>query len=147
MTEFMCFILFANRFLNKVLNRTGLSMLLLFFYSFEKRFYSVENLVEKPVGEQDKTHEFSLSISDRVLWTVLKNHFENVVLLIWNGTEIISTENSIGTNFCMHSYFILNASPRYTKLHFVHISNSNEITFFCFSIISAEIFFKVQDNI
>ena len=65
MTEFMCFILFANRFQNKVLNR--IKRLILFlnvvivFYSVEKRFYSVENLVQKPVvGEQDKTHEFSL---------------------------------------------------------------------------------------
>ena len=41
-----------NRFLNVVI----------VFYSVEKRFYSVENLVEKPVGEQDKTHEFSPSI-------------------------------------------------------------------------------------
>ena len=41
--------MFANRFLNVVI----------VFYSVEKRFYSVENLVEKPVGEQDKTHEFS----------------------------------------------------------------------------------------
>ena len=30
------------------------------FGSKIKRFYSVENLVQKPVGEQDKTHEFSL---------------------------------------------------------------------------------------
>ena len=27
-----------------------------------KRFYSVENLVLKPVGEQDKTHELSLNV-------------------------------------------------------------------------------------
>ena len=27
-----------------------------------KRFYSVENLVQKPVGEQDKTHELSLCV-------------------------------------------------------------------------------------
>ena len=45
----MCFIQFANRFLNKVLN--GI-----------KTFYSVQNLVEKPVGEQDKTHEFSPNV-------------------------------------------------------------------------------------
>ena len=25
-----------------------------------KLFYSIENFVQKPVGEQDKTHEFSL---------------------------------------------------------------------------------------
>ena len=45
-----CLPLFASRFLNVVI----------VFYSVEKRFYSVENLVQKPVGEQDKTHEFSL---------------------------------------------------------------------------------------
>ena len=40
--------------------RTGFSMLLfVFFFSVEKSFYSVENLVEKPVGKLDKTHEFS----------------------------------------------------------------------------------------
>ena len=62
----MCFILFANRFLNKVLNgiKTFYPVLnvVTVFYSVEKRFYSVENLVEKPVGEQDKTHEFSPGI-------------------------------------------------------------------------------------
>ena len=58
----MCFILFANRFLNKVLN--GIKT---FFNRIKnnnnvekpvreqdktriKRFYSVENLVQKPVG-------------------------------------------------------------------------------------------------
>ena len=63
----MCFILFANRFLNKVLNgiktfypvSEQVSQRCYCFYSVEKRFYSVKNLVEKPVGEQDKTHEFS----------------------------------------------------------------------------------------
>ena len=40
-------------------SRTGFSTLLLFFYPVEKRFYSVENLVQKPVGEQNKTHVFS----------------------------------------------------------------------------------------
>ena len=67
----MCFILFANRFLNKVLNgiKTFYPGFILFanrflnvvivFYSVEKRFYSVENLVQKLVREQDKTHEFS----------------------------------------------------------------------------------------
>ena len=52
-TEFMCFILFANRFLNMVLN--GIKTLfanrflnvVIVFYSVEKRFYSVENLVQK----------------------------------------------------------------------------------------------------
>ena len=43
-------------------SQTGFSTLLLFFYSVEKRFYSVENLVEKPVGEQEKAHEFSLRV-------------------------------------------------------------------------------------
>ena len=33
------------------------------FANRKKRFYSVENLVQKPVGEQDKTHEFSLNIA------------------------------------------------------------------------------------
>ena len=28
-----------------------------------KRFYSVENHVEKPVGEQNKTHEFSQNVA------------------------------------------------------------------------------------
>ena len=36
--------------------------MLLLFFSVEKRFYSVENLVEKAVGEQDKTHEFSICV-------------------------------------------------------------------------------------
>ena len=40
--------------------RTGFSTLSLFFILL-KTFYTVENLVEKPVGEQDKTHEFSHS--------------------------------------------------------------------------------------
>ena len=75
MTEFMCFILFANRFLNKVLNEiktfypvrevrdaNRFLNVVIVFYSVEKRFYSVENLVEKPIGEQDKTHEFSLRL-------------------------------------------------------------------------------------
>ena len=38
-----------NRFFNVII----------LFYSVEKRFYSVANFDEKPVGEQDKTHEFS----------------------------------------------------------------------------------------
>ena len=71
MTEFMCFILFANRFLNKVLNGIKtffnriktITTLRNLFANRIKRFYSVENLVQKPVGEQDKTHEFSLNIA------------------------------------------------------------------------------------
>ena len=42
-------------------SRTGLSTLLLFFILFKKCFYSVEKNVQKPIGEQDKTHEFSLN--------------------------------------------------------------------------------------
>ena len=38
-------------------------LLLLFFYSVEKRFYSAENLVEKPIGE----HEFSLGLDWKYL--------------------------------------------------------------------------------
>ena len=61
MTEFMSFILFANRFLNKVLNRIKtITTLRNQFVNRLKHFYSVENLVQKPVGEQDKTDEFSL---------------------------------------------------------------------------------------
>ena len=42
-----------------------------------KRFYSVENLVQKLVGQQDKTHEFSHD------WK-LKFHFN----LSWNQTKL-----------------------------------------------------------
>ena len=45
-------------------SQTSLSTLLLYFYSVEKRSYSVENLVEKLVGKQDKTHEFSPCLCD-----------------------------------------------------------------------------------
>ena len=48
MTEFMCFILFANRFLNKVLN--GIK-------TFFNRIKNNNN-VAKPVREQDKTFLF-----------------------------------------------------------------------------------------
>ena len=37
-------------------------MLRILFANRIKHFYSVENLVQKPVGEQDKTHEFSLNL-------------------------------------------------------------------------------------
>ena len=43
---------FLSQKLNWFLN------IVIVFYTVEKRFYSVENLVEKPVGEQDKTHEY-----------------------------------------------------------------------------------------
>ena len=49
MTESMCFILFANRFLNKVLNEIK---------TFFNRIKN-NNKVEKPVCEQDKTFLFS----------------------------------------------------------------------------------------
>ena len=42
----------GNRFLNVVIA----------FYSVKKRFYSVENLIKKLVGEQDKTYEFFHSV-------------------------------------------------------------------------------------
>ena len=37
------------------------------FANRKKRFYSVENLVQKPVGEQDKTHEFSPGLASPIL--------------------------------------------------------------------------------
>ena len=40
------------------------------FYSVEKRFYSVE----KPVGEQDKTHEFSLILFTQIHFKFLEDN-------------------------------------------------------------------------
>ena len=40
-----------------------------------KRFYSVENLVEKPVGEQDKTDEFSLSCFNKFKFKISQLKF------------------------------------------------------------------------
>ena len=44
-------------FFNRIKTITMLGNL---FKNKIQRFYSVENLVQKSVGEQDKTHEFSL---------------------------------------------------------------------------------------
>ena len=52
-TELKRFILCANRFLNVVI----------VFYPVEKTFFSIESLVEKPVGKQHKAHEFSFRVN------------------------------------------------------------------------------------
>ena len=68
-TEFICFILFSNRYPNKVLNgiktfypvrRQVSQRCYHFLFCWKNVFILLRNLVEKPVGEQDKTHEFSL---------------------------------------------------------------------------------------
>ena len=52
-----------------------------------KRFYSVENLVQNPVGEQDKTHEFGLRF-----WSGLVNKSANMFLLIVLQALVIKFE-------------------------------------------------------
>ena len=78
MTEFMCFILFANRFFNKVLNgiKKVSQRCYCFFILLKNVFIPFFNLVEKPVGEQDKTNEFSHRVfsdpGDKVLFHLLR---------------------------------------------------------------------------
>ena len=102
----MCFILFANRFLNKVLNgiktfypvREQVSQRCYCFLFCWKTFNSVENLVEKPVGEQDKTHEFSLNQTVRKLTQYLVEH--NVPIGNWTkeiGEHTLPKGNVPGT--------------------------------------------------
>ena len=93
-----------NRFLNVII----------VFYSVEKRFYSVENLVQKPVGEQDKTHEFSLSnkvttlfilcwpntAPNTMLWFSQQNYGPKIVLgTSWANRFLNKVLNGIKTFF------------------------------------------------